>query len=662
MKKELTTFQLLRRHSAVVWSLVKGPVSLSAVLVFLTAVGDVGATWLTQRLYDAVSALTLAHTDPLLRTALLTLAVMLVFQCGMNYINAAFDVAGRDLQQVARGKLLYQLHRKAEHCGALHFEDTAFLEQLNKAQAGVEGATGMVFVLVLMGAYYLPYYLMMTVYFICLDPGLGWILPLAVLPSAASFAIRARSYQSIEEEVVLRRRRCAYFAQTLSEKRYFKETRTSGAYGFLLGKYTAALRDYDRVYQKKELAAFWRELLTKVVEAVGYLGILLLLMNAFLRGRITEGSFAAVFASIEVFLHAVNGLIQRHFGSVAGSLPAVRAYYAFMDTAADRPAVFAAPEQAVPDGAASGKVASRDAAPENAAPDRTIFGKIAPAKKVASVQEKSSAGTACAMGAPAQAGQPAIELRGVSFCYPGAARPSLRDIDLRIAKGEFVAIVGENGSGKSTLLKTLCGLYRPTTSTAVLHAAPTDLSAVFQNYQRYALTLAENIGISDTAAPWHPSRAAAALQAVSLDGPQKCFPQGLDTPLSKEFGGQELSGGQWQRLAIARGLYRDGALLFLDEPTAAIDALEEKALYEMFAQAAKGRTCVLITHRLGAARIADRILVMKAGRLLADGTHAQLLRDCPEYRRLYDAQSESYRQTDGPAGEDGVTAAEGASH
>ena len=125
--------------------------------------------------------------------------------------------------------------------------------------------------------------------------------------------------------------------------------------------------------------------------------------------------------------------------------------------------------------------------------------------------------------------------------------------------------------------------------------------------------------------------------------------------LSKEFGGQELSGGQWQRLAIARGLYRDGTLLFLDEPTAAIDALEEKALYEMFAQAAKGRTCVLITHRLGAARIADRILVMKAGRLLADGTHAQLLRDCPEYRRLYDAQSESYRQADGPAEETGTT-------
>jgi len=213
--------------------------------------------------------------------------------------------------------------------------------------------------------------------------------------------------------------------------------------------------------------------------------------------------------------------------------------------------------------------------------------------------------------------------------------------------------VGENGAGKTTLVRLMTGLFLPTSGTVRLDGADTrdvsagsvyrGISGVFQKYQRYKMTLTDNVGISDVGRTDGPVAMDAALAKAEVDsGDAGSFPDGLETMLSREFDGVDLSGGQWQRIAIARGFYRAPDMIVLDEPTAAIDPLEETAVYRKFSELSRDKTAVLVTHRLGAARIADRILVMDGGRLTEQGTHEELLLRDGLYARMYRAQAQWY--------------------
>ncbi|MCI9338556.1 MAG: ATP-binding cassette domain-containing protein [Lachnospiraceae bacterium] len=245
-----------------------------------------------------------------------------------------------------------------------------------------------------------------------------------------------------------------------------------------------------------------------------------------------------------------------------------------------------------------------------------------------------------------------IRLDHVSFAYPqpetGEQKFVLSDINLRIPWGQTVALVGENGSGKSTLCHIIAGLYSPTQRTvsygevqggAVRIAR--GISAVFQKFCRYSMSLGENIRISDMDGDQSEDK----LRRICKDiGVVPEWAGGIDGMLGKEFGGAEVSGGQWQRIAIARGIYRNNSLLILDEPTAAIDALEEKYLYEEFGKLSRDCTSVIVTHRLASAQIADRILVVKDGRIVQDGSHGELVAVEGEYRTMYELQRQWYKE------------------
>lgn len=243
-----------------------------------------------------------------------------------------------------------------------------------------------------------------------------------------------------------------------------------------------------------------------------------------------------------------------------------------------------------------------------------------------------------------------LAAEGVGFRYPGAKRPALRDIEVEVRAGEVVALVGENGSGKTTLAKLLCGLYAPTQGAVrwddsdirelESSAMRENITVIFQDFVRYALPARDNVGLGRHQLMGDDE---AISRAVRLAGLERIFdrlPEGWDTVLGRQFtGGQDLSGGQWQRVALARAFYRDAAFLVLDEPTASLDARAEHRLFERLKELAAGRSVLLITHRFGNVRMADRIYVLHKGRVVEHGSHAELMDLEGRYAELFNLQA-----------------------
>jgi len=246
-----------------------------------------------------------------------------------------------------------------------------------------------------------------------------------------------------------------------------------------------------------------------------------------------------------------------------------------------------------------------------------------------------------------------IEVDSVSFGYPGSEQPVLHDISLSIPAGQTVALVGENGAGKSTLARLLTGLYLPDAGTVTLDGIDTRsdgmdlvtprIAAVFQEYLALQLSLREVIGFGAVDRERDQESLDLAARQANLAHLVATLPEGYDTWLGREFGERDLSGGQWQRTALARAFYRDADLVILDEPTAALDPLAELDLFERFAELVHDRTAIMVSHRLGMARFADRILVLDEGVLVEDGHHDELMAANGTYARMFAAQAEWYQ-------------------
>ena len=247
-----------------------------------------------------------------------------------------------------------------------------------------------------------------------------------------------------------------------------------------------------------------------------------------------------------------------------------------------------------------------------------------------------------------------LKLEHVSFRYPGAEEDTIHDLDLTVRPGEKLAIVGLNGAGKTTLVKLLCGLFDPTEGRVLLNGVNVRdfnrreyyglFSAVFQEFSILDVTVAENIAQTneniDTQKLWDCIEKAGLTQTI-----QK-LPKGLDTHVGREvyLDGVLFSGGQTQRLMLARALYKDGAILLLDEPTAALDPLAENDIYQKYKDMTAGKTSLFISHRLASTRFCDRIIFVADGRITEEGTHDQLLARGGAYARLFEIQSRYYQE------------------
>lgn len=526
---------------------------------------------------------------------LLLVAALLALRIGLD---AATGIARAHLAPKARREAEQSLFDATLHIDLASFDDPSFYDQLQRARdrglLHLEGAltglvaTGSALLSVAAAAAALFYF----------HPLLPLILILAAAPEAWGALAAARIQYGGMARTVSLTRQCEMMAELATQRSSAPEIRANEAQSFVLSEYSEsaqALQDHLVGLGVREAKAV----------AVGRL--------------LSSVGLAATFAALALMIGA--GWLG--LAAAGGAIIAIRTAGASLSSLV--------------------------------VTGHELLEKALYISDYQDFLDQAQRRTPAAVGQAAPSAPGAIRLEKVSFAYPGARdRLAVREVSLTIAAGETVALVGENGSGKTTLAKLIAGLYRPTGGSIswdgvdLRDIAPASLAdriaMVLQEPIRWPRSARDNvrIGRHQRDDPGDAFLSEAALQSRAAEVVEQ-LPRGWQTLLSRQFrGGHDLSAGQWQRLAVARGLFRDAPLVIWDEPTAPLDAKAEHAVYESLRRLARDRTVVLITHRLASVRGADRIFLLDSGALVEEGTHDELVRLGGRYAELYDLQLRLY--------------------
>lgn len=605
--KKITIWTMLRRVVPQIALASPGLFALYTTLYVLEGIIVAVSVFFMQRLFESATSLATGKCE--LKATMLALAFVLGIKLLEQIINGIDNYIAEIYFMRAYRSMVYEINLKMGRLDPVDFENSDTLDHINKCYDGVPASIRFVNRIIDILVFYIPYFLSMAIYLFWLKPILVISLVLVFVPVVISNTISIKYFSNLEDVSAPLRRKAKYYEECIVSRQYAKETRILGACPYFLKLLKESLVTMNNLKWKTEIKSNLLKLGTKLISLSGYMGIIWLLFRALMSKEISVGAFAAVFASVGSMFNLMEEVVCKRLVDCVNNFGKVQNYLSFLDL----------PERQ------GQKLRSEDLKMKN--------------HGMNDEDEKLDHGD--------------IILEGVTFAYPLSDKNAVEDINLQIKRGETIAVVGENGSGKSTLVKLITGLYLPQKG-LVIHnnKATKDLSsrvlfkgtsAVFQKINKYQLTLRENIIISEmdrkNIRDYGVNKA---LEDGGVELNQEVFPQGQDTILSREFDGIDLSGGQWQKVAIARGLYRDHELIILDEPTAAIDPIEETRVYERFAEISKGKTSVIVTHRLGSVKFADRIVVMKEGKIEGVGTHDMLIETCPAYKAMWDSQAQYY--------------------
>ncbi len=429
-------------------------------------------------------------------------------------------------------------------------------------------------------------------------PWLILLLALALVPAFVGEAhFNAQSY-SLAYARTPERRELDYVRQMAASVESAKEVKIFGLSGFLIERYRRLSEDLFRANRALAVRrAGWGGVLT-TLGTLGYYVAYAYLAWSTLRGRFTIGDLTFLAGSFRRLRNLLESLLSG-FSQTAGQALYLDDLFSFFEI---RPEILS---------------------PEHPRPFPTPIAR-------------------------------GFVFEGVGFRYPGAERWAVRHLTFTLRAGEVLALVGENGAGKTTVVKLLARLYDPDEGRILLDGHDlreydlaelrANLGVIFQDFVRYHLTAAENIAVGQIEARDDRARIQAAAARSLADGVIRRLPEGYDQMIGKRFrGGVDLSGGEWQKIAIARAYMRDAQILILDEPTAALDARAEFEVFQRFKELSEGKTAVLISHRFSSVRMADRILVLVDGQVEAMGTHAELVAQRGMYAELFELQAAGYR-------------------
>ena len=587
-KTQASTFQIFNHLLGVLWKNDKKhtfySVALCAVVGLATAVG----TPVKQYFFEAAGQLSDNHK----LGVVIGIGVFWgIFTLSTLLLQGASDLMIEDLGVRLGGFLGRMVNTKAARIEPICYEDSTVLNSVNQAYKGVEQSGEIIQLFLSLIAFNIPYFLFLSAYIYRIHPVLCLGILLVLLPTLGGQYLRTRYYEKLENCAAPLRRKMDYYQACVADREYAKETRLLGAVYFFRELHEISVLLFQKESWKTERKSSLLELELRMLSLFVYIVILGLMYRYLQMGILGTAAFAAIFTSIDQMFNYMD-YVQYCIGDISYFLPVVKNTLNFMKL---------------------------------------------PERKGKTVEL-----THCG-----------IDFDRVSFAYPGNENMILKDVNLSIKEGETIAVVGENGAGKSTFAKLLLGLYLPKDGDVLIGGCSTreiapnavfkKSSGVFQNFQRYKMTLRQNISISNSINGQEEYKLRQVIKEVNLEEKSGELTDGINTMLAREFGGTDLSGGQWQRIAIGRGLYREHELIVLDEPTASIDPLEETRVYRQFAELAVDKTAIIITHRIGSARLADRIVVMGKGTIAGIGTHEELLENNETYRAMFEAQAQWYQ-------------------
>jgi len=618
------------RALALVWrSAPAGVVTLGA-LTIVAALLPPFIAYVGKLIIDAVMAARAAA--PALREAAVSHAVRLVvLELGAVVAMAGIERVLGLVRQVIGLRLGIDINlrilEKAQRLSLRHFEDPEFYDKLTRARR--EASTRPLSLIqsnfqVVRNGLTLAGYIALLVGFS------GWMALALLAATVPAFvtetrfsgaAFRLRNWRSPDA------RRLTYLEYVLANDEHAKEVKLFGLGPVLLDRYRTMAETFFT--DDKRLAVrrtVWGYVLSLLSTGVFY-ACYALIVVATVRGRLTLGEMTLYLVAFRQGQQSFQAVLTAVGGMYEDTLYMTNLFDYFAIPTDDGPAL-----------------ASSEAAPALVA---------LPPPPVAS--ELTTNGTRAA--APAELG---IRFENVGFRYPvagngaGTERWALRGVNVFIPKGQSLALVGENGAGKTTFIKLLTNLYQPTEGRVLLDgrdlrewdegALRRRIGVIFQDFNQYQLALRENVAFGSVQHLQDDQRVGRAIEQGGASEMVAGLTAGIDTQLGRWFSsGVDLSGGQWQKIALARAFMREEAdILILDEPTAALDAEAEHAVFQRFRALAAGRTTILISHRFPTVRMADRILVLESGHVIEDGDHASLLAAGTRYAHLFNLQAAGY--------------------